>query len=226
MEKTYTVDTHAEIGDRARQEDALMAVKHPSGAIVAAVADGLGGYADGDKASKSAVNWIRDYAEMFIEAARAKDKRTHFPAVEMKQAITAGYTTACVAVVEGKNVVFFNIGDSMGMIVEPKYNEQTKQLNWRATFNTLREGSGSYVNRCLPIDSTFVMYRTTLRGSQQKVILATDGMDWIAAHLQQGNYFGPFHSLEDGENISARALCLPSLVSNTKDNCSVVIIGK
>lgn len=123
-------------GGRESNEDALLAVRIRD-AILLAVADGLGGHAAGDVASRTAVEVLRDvvsreyHPEMGVEEIRALLRLTHLRVHEMiKKRATgerAGMATTLVSVmIQGDNAVIANTGDSRAYILSDEIRFMTR----------------------------------------------------------------------------------------------------
>ncbi len=123
-------------GGRETNEDALLAVRVRD-AILLAVADGLGGHAAGDVASRTAVEVLRDvvsreyHPEMGVEEIRTLLRLAHLRVHEMiKKRATgerAGMATTLVsAMIQGDNAVIANTGDSRAYILSDEIRFMTR----------------------------------------------------------------------------------------------------
>lgn len=114
---------------RELNEDAyITSVDTSSGHALLVVADGMGGYADGDVASNLAVNLLRDKwskgrlgkNKHLIRAYRKIDSNIYRQLQENK-----GGTTCTVALIESSTMIVANIGDSRAYLLR---NEKLSRL--------------------------------------------------------------------------------------------------
>lgn len=118
----FKISIFQDQGDRDYQEDSYFAYAGEDWALIA-VADGMGGHANGSEASATAIKALTDSLDFIKDAVAARDtsraktlvKQAYIHANEvcMRSGDDRGTTMVACLVLEG-TAWFFNIGDSYG----------------------------------------------------------------------------------------------------------------
>lgn len=233
-------------GGRANNEDAILVEQTapsadlPSGGWVLAVADGMGGHADGEVASALAIQTLKD---AFVDTAQPD------AALALKQAyrraneaiFEAGTTpdsrpgtTLVSAVVRGKYVTIANVGDSRAYLMRANQLTQITQDHSvvaeqvaagelaegedRASANrnmlTAALGTQPQLERRLP-----AIYELVLL-PEDRLLLCSDGFYDV---LQNEDYL----QLMRGDDAESSAVALTELATQRKttDNVSAVVLS-
>jgi serine/threonine protein phosphatase PrpC len=157
---------HQTVGGRKRQEDSFL---DNNGQW--AVADGLGGHPDGDKASKLAISYLDTEWDGTLEP------KTIFAEIdrEISKKLGANYsvynspaTTLLTAMVEQDYIEIANSGDCTCMLIRKD----------KIVFQTERQGVGSTVTGCLGDGRSFMPTVSTIDYEDgDLLVLFTDGFD-------------------------------------------------
>ena len=109
---------------RKRNEDAVVAARLADGAVLLAVADGIGGVPGGQEASRLAIGALEEVvtatpnadAATLLAAFEAADRRVR---EEQSGALSAMGSTLVAALIRGDTAWIVNIGDSRAYLYEP-----------------------------------------------------------------------------------------------------------
>ena len=144
METFYLTDTGIV---RSHNEDSVIIVKNEDGAILLAVADGMGGHRAGEVASSIAISSLsKSFSESFFKLSKAEAvKWIHTCVHEINDQIfkhvknnpeTEGMgTTLVLSIVTDDYILFGNVGDSSGFVM--KDNKLRKVTQDQTYVNTL-----------------------------------------------------------------------------------------
>ncbi|WP_158623255.1 PP2C family serine/threonine-protein phosphatase [Corallococcus sp. CA053C] len=221
MSPAFDIGSCSEKGPRDYQQDAAGG-ESVQGALVAAVADGLGHYAGSDRAAQVAVRTVLHHA--FLSPAALSLRAGMEAVVEqahqevLREQLASGHrglTTLALLKVEGARAVVVHVGDSR------VYRLRAGHL---AQLTVDHKDSRHVLNRCLGserpgTDSTPDVLETDLQPGDV-YLLSTDG---VHESLSTGELRAV---LEDGASaqVAAEALVSLALSAGSRDNCTAVVV--
>lgn len=236
----------SQVGGRENNEDAILihelqpSPDLPAGGWVLAVADGMGGRANGEIASSTAIDTLRQaFAEASQPDAALTLKQAYRKANEAVYAASTDEeqrpgTTLVSAVVRGKYVTIANVGDSRAYLVRANKLTQITQdhsvvaeqvaagtlapederTSPQRNMLTAAIGTREQLERRLP-----AIYELVLL-PEDRLLLCSDGFFDV---LQDDDYL----QLTSGDDAQSSALALTDLATQRKttDNVSAVVLA-
>ena len=236
----------SQTGGRPNNEDAILVQETapsadlPNGGWVLAVADGMGGHADGEMASKLAIQTLKDaFADSVQPDAALALKQAYRRANEAIYA--AGTTpdarpgtTLVSAVVRGKYVTIANVGDSRAYLMRANQMTQITQdhsvVPEQVAAGELAEGedrSSAVRNQLTAALGTQETLERRLPAIYELVLLPEDRLllcsDGFYDVLKNEDYL----QLMSGEDAQSSAVALTDLATQRKttDNVSAVVLS-
>jgi len=179
---TVTTAAITTIGERSAQEDAVT-VFGQGHLTVLAVADGLGGHDNGDKASHEAVEALYDLWKSWPRLAEQDVGTAGFwhhlyKHINARVRRVHGHTTLTVVAINpiDRMAHFAWSGDSTGMILTPM---GSRSRTYKRALVTGRHGGGNTVDRCLGGTDNDAMpaYASGSLSAGDRVIVMSDGFD-------------------------------------------------
>lgn len=233
------------IGGRENNEDAILIVELPtssdlpSGGWVLAVADGMGGHANGEVASALAIKTLddaiaggvlADSTPMLKHAYRLANERIHTSVTDDQS--RPGTTLVC-AVVRGKYVTIANVGDSRAYLMRANQLTQITQDHSVVAEQIAAGELAAGEDRTSPLRNRLTaalgvqpqlerrlpaIYDLVLL-PEDRLLLCSDGFFDV---LQNEDYL----SLMSGDNAQSSAVALADLANQrrTTDNVSAVVL--
>lgn len=230
----YNVTGMTCAGSRNRNEDAYVAIKIADICLLA-VADGVGGEANGDRAAQIAIETLtklitgtyrkgmgeEDIQNLFISAFAEADRRIRTAAAGMDRM----GTTLVAAIVRGDHAYLANCGDSRAFVAGKEITFRTREHSLIGTL--VRMGSldpavarnhplKNVLTHALGIDSCVDIYSETIP-SGSALILCSDGLsDEVARRILAKEE-------NTGSEDMARAL-LQGGTATSDDDVTVVVL--
>ena len=115
---TLLFGQHSDPGPRDANQDTVLSTELPDGRRLVAVADGMGGLADGERAGKTALAALYRSLSSGADLVRAVQEANAAVRRESKGNSTTG-TTLVAAVLEGHRAEIVNVGDSRAYHLDP-----------------------------------------------------------------------------------------------------------
>jgi serine/threonine protein phosphatase PrpC len=222
-------------GKRDRNEDAMLTEKFGTGCIFA-VADGLGGHAGGEVASRMAVDALRDLlntrdiyqsAPAFLRHA-FKSANTRIREFNLAHRMNSGTTLVAAIINENGRCTIGNIGDSRTFILDAHASWHTKDHSYvqqlvDAGELTEEEALGHpmkhLVERALGLtdDPEMDLYECSCTG--KTLLLSSDGLhDTLRTERIRSI------ALSDTPRTAARCLLKEALRAGSSDNITIMIV--
>lgn len=236
----------SETGGRPNNEDAILIEETksdanlPSGGWVLAVADGMGGHADGDMASRLAIQTLKEaFAETSQPDAALALKQAYRRANDAIYAAgttpeSRPGTTLVSAVVRGKYVTIANVGDSRAYLMRANQLTQITQdhsvVAEQIASGELAEGedrTSPLRNKLTAALGTHEQLEKRLPAIYELVLLPEDRLllcsDGFYDVLQNDDYL----QLMSSEDAQSSAVALTELANQRKttDNVSAVVLA-
>lgn len=233
-------------GGRPNNEDAILveeiapSADLPSGGWVLAVADGMGGHADGEVASSLAIQTLQEvFTDSTQQDAALTLKQAYRRANEVIHAAGTSDdsrpgTTLVSAVVRGKYVTIANVGDSRAYLVRANQLTQITQdhsvVAEQVAAGTLAEGddrTSPQRNMLTAALGTQPQLEKRLPAIYELVLLPEDRLllcsDGFYDVLKNDDYL----QLMSGEDAQSSAVALTDLATqrHTTDNVSAVVLA-
>ncbi|CAM3639635.1 serine/threonine-protein phosphatase [Corallococcus sp. ZKHCc1 1396] len=221
MSSPFEIGCHSEQGRRDYQQDAAGG-ECVEGALVAAVADGLGHYPGSDRAAQMAVRTVLHHAFLSPAALslragmEAVVEEAHQEVLREQRSIgLRGLTTLALLKVEGTRAVVVHVGDSR------VYRRRAGQLE---QLTKDHKDSRHVLNRCLGNPRVGKNYTPDVLETDLQpgdvYLLSTDGVHESLSPAQLRAV------LEDGASaqVAAEALVHSALASGSRDNCTAVVV--
>jgi protein phosphatase len=219
-------------GRREANEDAVLCVETSRGAMIAAVADGLGGLAGGALASRTAL----DALQRAVEAGRPLPEAiedAHTAVRELAQRDAAG-TTVVAALVQDDRVRIANVGDSrayhlgpLGLVQLTRDHTVVAEARRRGD-GTAREVAGtrwgSSLTRSLGSAAGVRVdeMRPLTLGPGEWIVLTSDG---VHGSLEQDEMESILRHAPDAA-AAAALLVERALAAGSADNLSAVVLRR
>lgn len=236
----------SQTGGRPSNEDAILieetapSADLPTGGWVLAVADGMGGHADGEVASALAIQTLKDlFAEAPNPDASLALKQAYRRANEAIYAAgnnpdSRPGTTLVSAVVRGKYVTIANVGDSRAYLMRANQMTQVTQdhsvVAEQVSSGELAEGedrTSPLRNKLTAAVGTYEKLEKRLPAIYELVLLPEDRLllcsDGFFDVLKNDDYL----QLMSGDDAQSSAVALTDLAvqRKTSDNVSAVVLS-
>ncbi len=222
---------HTDPGPRPSNQDTVLTIELPDGRWLAAVADGMGGLADGERAGKTAL--ARLYRSLSKGASLTQSVQDANAAVHRQcGGNTATGTTLVAAVLDGYRADIVNVGDSRAYHLDPL---GILQITRDHTMGEEAVRSGDFLGNEVP-SSLWTTALARFLGADEEVQAEVFG----SVSLQEGDWLllcsdGLHRVLSDGDmeeqlrgasdpQQTANRLVEMALERDAEDNVSVVLV--
>lgn len=234
------IDISSDKGYRSpfkKQEDAVGSFAFDDWHFISVIADGVGGYVGGDKASKYFVDrllswyqsipkYLLDDLASLIHLLESEVRKINLELIDMYHG--KAQTTMVVSIVAGEYTIFANVGDSTAYT----YDEETDQLIELSTQDSVSFGLSYEQARHNPRNNVITssigssydsIHIHVIETDGQRILLSSDGVTDL---ISEENLKECFRNHIQSQDIVRKAKFFPDVDSNMKrsDNISAIVI--